>query len=65
MEIEVVTAKKVPGNKEDFLQTFFAHREINREFYQRVPEDKFDFRLEPTGGIEPPTYALPRRCSTN
>jgi uncharacterized damage-inducible protein DinB len=32
----------------DFLSTFFANREINREFYQRVPEDKFDFRMVDT-----------------
>jgi uncharacterized damage-inducible protein DinB len=29
----------------DFLKTFFVNREINREFYKRVPEDKFDFRM--------------------
>lgn len=38
---------KDPKTK-DFLQSFFAHREINREFYQRVPEDKFDFRMVDT-----------------
>lgn len=32
----------------DFLQSFFAHREINREFYRLVPEDKFDFRMVDT-----------------
>lgn len=29
----------------DFLESFFTHRAINREFYQRVPEEKFDFRM--------------------
>ena len=28
-----------------FLQTFFMHRGINREYFDRVPEDKFDFRM--------------------
>lgn len=28
-----------------FLRFFFEHRKINREFYQRVPECKFDFRM--------------------
>jgi uncharacterized damage-inducible protein DinB len=28
-----------------FLQSFFANREINREFYQLVPEESFDFRM--------------------
>ena len=31
-----------------FLNSFFAHREINREFYQRVPEREFDFRMVDT-----------------
>lgn len=37
---------KVTGPKaRDFLKTFFANREINREYYERVPEDKFDYRM--------------------
>lgn len=37
---------KVKDDKaRDFLQAFFANREINREFYKRVSEDKFDFRM--------------------
>lgn len=32
----------------DFLKSFFGHREINREFYKRVPEEKFDFRMVDT-----------------
>jgi len=31
-----------------FLNTFFASRNINKEFYKRVPEDKFDFRMVDT-----------------
>lgn len=44
MDISKVHDKKA----KDFLQTFFANREINREFYKRVPEDKFDFRMVDT-----------------
>jgi uncharacterized damage-inducible protein DinB len=29
----------------EFLEEFFGNREINREYYQKVPEDKFDFRM--------------------
>lgn len=32
----------------DFLEIFFTNREINREFYKRVPEEKFDFRMVDT-----------------
>lgn len=28
-----------------FLLQFFGDRAINREFYEKVPEDKFDFRI--------------------
>ncbi len=28
-----------------FINTFLADRQINKEFYNRVPEDKFDFRM--------------------
>lgn len=28
-----------------FFEQFFRDREINREFYKRVPEDKFNFRM--------------------
>lgn len=28
-----------------FLEHFFMCREINKEFYKRVPEDKLDFRM--------------------
>jgi len=28
-----------------FIEQFLRDREINREFYKRVPEDKFDFRM--------------------
>lgn len=28
-----------------FLEQFFRDRAINREFYERVPEEKFDFRM--------------------
>lgn len=31
-----------------FIEQFFRDREINREFYIRVPEDKFDFRIVDT-----------------
>ena len=31
-----------------FLQQFFEDRNINREFYQRLPEDKFDYRMVDT-----------------
>ena len=30
------------------LSQFLTDREINREFYKRVPEDKFDFRMVDT-----------------
>lgn len=44
MDISKVTDPKA----KDFLETFFLNREINREFYKRVPEDKFDFRMVDT-----------------
>lgn len=44
MDISKVTNPKA----KDFLKTFFANREINREFYERVPENKFDFRMVDT-----------------
>ena len=28
-----------------FLHTFFTDRQINREFYELVPDDQFDFRM--------------------
>jgi hypothetical protein len=28
-----------------FITTFLANREINTEFYRRVPEEQFDFRM--------------------
>lgn len=28
-----------------FLTQFFLDRAINREFYEKVPEDKFDYRM--------------------
>jgi uncharacterized damage-inducible protein DinB len=31
-----------------FLEEFFTNREINREVYQRIPEEKFDFRMVET-----------------
>lgn len=31
-----------------FLRAFLADREINREFYNRVPEESFDFRMVDT-----------------
>lgn len=31
-----------------FLEQFLRNREINKEFYKRVPEDKFDFRMVDT-----------------
>lgn len=31
-----------------FIEQFLRDREINREFYKRVPEDKFDFRMVDT-----------------
>lgn len=31
-----------------FLEQFLRDREINKEFYKRVPEDKFDFRMVDT-----------------
>jgi len=33
-----------------FANTFFMYRNINREFYENVPEDKFDFRIVDTQG---------------
>jgi len=31
-----------------FINQFLKDREINKEFYKRVPEDKFDFRMVDT-----------------
>ncbi len=31
-----------------FLGQFFRNRAVNREFYKRVPDDKFDFRMVDT-----------------
>lgn len=44
MDISKVTDPKA----RDFLQTFFIHREINREIYKKIPEGKFGFRMVDT-----------------
>jgi len=31
-----------------FIKAFLADREINREFYSRIPEDKLDFKMVDT-----------------
>lgn len=31
-----------------FLESFLGNREINKEYYKRVPEDKYDFRMVDT-----------------
>src|SRR3989344_5612806 len=31
-----------------FIEQFLRDREINKDFYKRVPEDKFDFRMVDT-----------------
>ncbi len=36
--------KQEVGN---FLDAFLQNRVINREFYEKVPEEKFDFRMTP------------------
>lgn len=30
-----------------FIYEFFANRDINREVYEKIPADKFDFRMTP------------------
>jgi len=37
---------KNPGAKA-FLSVYFPNRNLNLEFYKRVPEDKLDFRMTP------------------
>jgi len=32
----------------DFYRRFMLHREVNREFYRRVPAEQFDFRMVDT-----------------
>ena len=41
-------SKVTNAKAKDFLESFFIHREINREFYKRVSKEKFDFRMVDT-----------------
>ncbi len=38
-------SKIVTPQAKMFIETFLANRDINREFYKLVPEEKFDFRM--------------------
>ena len=42
------TSKVTDPKAKYFLDCFFVDREINRQFYKRMPEDKFDFRMVDT-----------------
>lgn len=43
MNMDLTSVVNVEAKR--FLQQFFSDRAINREFYERVPEDRFDFRI--------------------
>jgi len=42
------TTKITDPEGKRFIQQFFSDRTINREFYERVPENKFDYRMVDT-----------------
>lgn len=42
------TSKIINPEAKRLFNTFFASRNINKEFYKRVPEDKFDYRMVDT-----------------
>lgn len=54
MHLNVIISKDMDLSKitnpeaKRFINAFFADREINCEFYKRVPEDKFDYRMVDT-----------------
>lgn len=41
----MVISKITDPQAKAFIEQFLRDREINKEFYKRVPEDKFDFRM--------------------
>lgn len=41
-------SKIIDPQAKAFIDQFLRDREINKEFYKRVPEDKFDFRMVDT-----------------
>ena len=49
-----------------FITAFLADREINREFYLRVPEDRFDFRMvnTPARKSDSPRESLAHQIDT-
>lgn len=49
-----------------FLQQFFQDRSINKEFYKRVSEDKFDFHMVDTKDrkSDSPRESLVRQIET-
>lgn len=44
MELSKVTNKEALN----FLHTFFLHRNVNRKYFNLVPEEKYDFRMVDT-----------------
>ena len=48
MDISKVTDSKA----KTFLSAFLANRQINKDYYDLVPEDKFDFRMVNTKDIK-------------
>jgi uncharacterized damage-inducible protein DinB len=44
MDISKVTNQKA----NIFLESFLTNRKINREFYEKIPENKYDFRMVDT-----------------
>jgi len=47
MDISKITDSQAKA----FIEQFLRDRRINKEFYKRIPEDKFDFRMVPMDGF--------------
>lgn len=43
-----MTNTNLSADVQAFADAFFLHRSINREFYQRISEDQYDFRMVQT-----------------
>lgn len=58
--IKIDFSKVKDPEARNFLSTFFLNRGINREYYERVPEEKFDFRMvaTPTRKSDTPRESL-------
>lgn len=58
--IKIDFSKVTHEEANNFLHNFFLNRNINREYYERVPEERFDFRMvdNPTRKSDTPRESL-------